>query len=221
MGDMALRLVLSLAMCIPAGPAPREIQCPFATMEECRAWLEQRCGDDDRLIEACMARCQDAMSPGEDDVDSVDVVTCCSATPSGEIPAEKSTPTSCCSATLEVETPSCSEASSTGCCGEDEAAEQPEPDVASYCPDHSAAGAKPLTCDWCCCCPVRPIRVPVPPQPAPAAQRSSLEKVHTTQAIADYSTAAASIHSAPFAGKLTPVPLTASSRQSVLCVWRE
>lgn len=88
------------------------------------------------------------------------------------------------------------------------------------CSEHSSPKQAGTRCQWCCCCPLRPVRVPEP-QPTPVAQRPSSERemARDNEKSGDIQilrlTGQRSIrHCHAF------LPCSCDT-QAVLCVWRE
>ncbi len=217
--SMVLRVLLAIAMVMPAAPPPSKGECPFTTIEECRAWLDACCGAGDRLEEFCAITCDDATEKPDETED------CCFQ--SRAMPDESS---GCCRASDDAapDSPCCSAKENPAGCDVETSLEdldcsgsREERNSGSgrSCIEH-ASGRQGFRCEWCCCCPVRPNPIPSPPQ-APAPARVSVERIKA-QALAKSAVVdagalvATSRVERPF-DALVP----SNSRQSVLCVWRE
>jgi len=225
---MALRILLSLAMLIPAAPVkPEARECPFTSVEECRAWLEKCCGAGDRVREFCQILDDDcgdnreaARSSGccSDEEQIASQSACgggsCSSEAQGSSEEESE---SCCVSTLRADEPS----SSDDCSPDSPAVETDHSGLQKTvfaCSAHTSPGMGAMECLWCCCCPPRPIRLP-DPQPTPVTQRSTLEKVKVEK---DSGPGAIQtlVHTPPLQFLNAPiVPLPSSTRQAILCVW--
>jgi len=233
-----LRILLSLAMLLPGGPPPVDCgDCPFTSVEECRAWLASCCDAGDRVGELCGAvepEQADTSDCGSACGDADTSISCCSAEPATDEDASPETQreagsdvardppeagTTCCKSATVCDATPVKMPAEAGCCGDSDS----ESPVAAgpACPGHSRGNTGQPNCDWCCCCPMRPSRAPDRPQ-APLPVRSSVEKEKAANAAivgAVQATVSSSVQRASQAPVSVPVP--SNSRQSVLCVWRE
>lgn len=234
MMTMALRILLSLAMLIPAAPVkPEAGECPFKTIDECRAWLEKCCGAAERVREFCPDLDCNSGDTCREDRTAAGHATCCSANDESAEPAASDGEGTCCSV-MPRETPEETNESccgSTSCGGEKagtetksnsawrDASPNYEPSrTRPSCSTHSRAGQGLMQCLWCCCCPLRPIRLPEP-QPTPVTQRSTLEKVKALEDAIPI--AFQSIIQPPRRDirESVEIPRASSTRQAILCIW--
>jgi len=231
MRAMALRILLSLAMLIPAAPVkPETGECPFTSIDECRAWLEECCGAGDRVAEFCRiaertcddAGCGDrgAVSPGgccSDDEPDASQFDCGGGrcTEEAEESREES-PESCCTSTSCSDESTCDDEDSSSSCAVAHADNSVEM-TGDACPAHSSSKCA-LQCLLCCCCPLRPVRLPQP-QPTPVTQRTSLEKEKVLEDAPPVAVQPNVQRPHRALRDFPPIPMTCSTRQAVLCVW--
>jgi len=222
MTGMLVRILLSLAMLVPAAPAEDDTRgCPFTTVEECQAWLRACCPEFAQSEAASPEPCASEATCCKSE-------TQCTAASSS---ADAEPTEGCCGSRSEAaveEADACCASSSA--CGADQnrasdcsSAGETQRACGGGAPcDSSTRCADPTSkapCEWCCCCPLRPLRGPEP-QPTPVTQRSSSEKATPDKA------APTRLESPNLTRDLIPrlrseTATSFDSRQSVLCIWRE
>ena len=233
--SIMLRILLSLAMLLPgAPPAADRGNCPFTSVEECRAWLESCCDARDRASGSCggvenegASSCDSACGDAETSI------SCCSAESSDDDEVSLRTEPeaaaegtdvgaqagdTCCNPYAGIDSTSVGIHAEEGCCGD---SDSESPGVAGpSCPGHSPGIPGQLNCEWCCCCPIRPSRAPERPQ-APLPVRSSVEKAKALNAAIVGSIQTNTRNQVRLFQAPVGLPVPSNSRQSVLCVWRE
>lgn len=219
-------------MLIPAAPVkPEAGDCPFTSVEECRAWLEKCCGAGDLVGEFCQIKIDDCGDACREAADATRSSGCCSddepvASQStcggGNCTSEaqgfsKDESESCCESTLCADEPS----SSVDCSPDSPAVAMDRAGLertVPACSAHTSPGKGAMECLWCCCCPLRPVRLPHP-QPTPVTQRSTLEKVKVERE-AEPGSIQTHVQTPPLLFRDAPIiPLPCSTRQAILCVW--
>jgi hypothetical protein len=127
---------------------------------------------------------------------------CCFAEPPQDEPAS-ATATACCAAESDDQ---CCESAPSG---------DAKPDS-----NRPSSDSRGFICVWCCCCPLRPIRVPEPPQ-ARVIERSSDERIKVRADTRICRLEAKETAPAQRVRSTFAIPVPSDARQAILCVWRE
>jgi len=235
-------------MLVPAAPVEQDIRdCPFETIEECRAWLEKCCGAGARLEELCpVVVCESEVTCGADSDPACARDICCKVQVETEQKPTCEISGVCCgkaplsSAALQSTQKAsiCKSESESACCtvsticqptelksaAPSTETESPKPDSSQdteqTCDEHSSPSKGQLNCEWCCCCPVRPTRVPDPPQ-TPVAQRPSNEKTKVESTSAGVRIVVNVLSPVRLDLDAVNVTIPSNDRQAILCIWRE